>query len=95
MDDHDHAPNQYVSPEQYVSIDGWALIWITTILLVPAIFGVMFLPPLPRFLVLVLALAGGVLFSVLYSWAIIHPASTTAHVLDRLHIGPPRPGTPR
>ena len=91
MDAHDHSPNQQrVAPDQLVSNDGWALIWICTILLVPAIFGVMFLPALARLLVFSLGIGFGVTFAILYTWATVHPASATAHVLDVLHIGPPR-----
>jgi putative effector of murein hydrolase LrgA (UPF0299 family) len=32
------------TPDEFVSLDGMSLIWICTILFVPAIFGVMFLP---------------------------------------------------
>ena len=85
MDGHNHAP------DQYVSADGWALIWVCSILLVPAIFGVMFLPSFARLLVLSLGLGAGITFAILYTWATGHPASATAHVLDVLHIGPPRP----
>jgi len=36
---------------ELISLDGAALIWIDGLLLVPAIFGVMFLPSLPRMIV--------------------------------------------
>jgi hypothetical protein len=48
---HVHTPSQDIRPRvptEWVSNDGWSLIWIDAILLVPAIFGVMFLPPGPR-----------------------------------------------
>ena len=90
MDSHGRTPNQSVSPEQYVSNDGWALIWINTILLVPAIFGVMFLPSILRLLVFSLGIGLTVTFVLVYGWARVHPASSVAHVLDVLHIGPPR-----
>jgi hypothetical protein len=48
-----HAPSQRIRPRlpiEWVSNQGWSLIWIDAILLVPVIFGVMFLPPVARLL---------------------------------------------
>jgi len=56
-------------PEEFVSLDGWSLIWIDAILLVPAIFGVMFLPATARLLIVGAALAFAAACGVLYSWA--------------------------
>ena len=87
------APSQEARPhvpEPWVSNDGWALVWIDAILLVPAIFGVMFLPTVVRLLVLSAGIAVVAAFGILYSRARVHPASTSAHVLDLLHIGPRR-----
>ena len=88
-----HAPSQDVRPRiptEVVSFDGAALIWIDAILLVPAIFGVMFLPTLLRALALSVMVALVVTYFVLYSWARVHPTSVGAHLLDLLHLGPPR-----
>jgi hypothetical protein len=76
--------------KQLVSFDGAALLWINAILLVPAIFGVMFLPTLWRAVMLSLGVALVVTYFILYSWSRLHPTSTGAHLLDTLHIGPPR-----
>ena len=87
------APSQDVRPrmpEDFVSFDGGALIWIDAILLVPAIFGVMFLPGLLRLAVLSVAIALTVTYGLLYSWARVHPASASAHLLEALHIAPHR-----
>jgi len=73
-----------------VSFDGAALLWINTILLVPAIFGVMFLPTLWRALILSVGVALVVTYFILYAWARLHPSSTGAHLLETLHIGPAR-----
>ena len=46
-----HAPSQEIHlrvPTGLISFDGAALIWIDAILLVPAIFGIMFLPGMLR-----------------------------------------------
>ena len=84
QDIHPHAPNELVS------LDGAALLWIDAILLVPAIFGVMFLPTILRAVALSVMVALVVTYFVLYSWARLHPAGKGAHVLDLLHLGPPR-----
>jgi hypothetical protein len=89
-----NAPSQEVRPRvptELVSFDGAALLWIDAILFVPAIFGIMFLPTILRALTLSVLVALVVTYFVLYSWARMHPASTGAHLLDALHIGP----TPR
>jgi hypothetical protein len=88
-----HAPSQEVRPRiptELVSFDGAALLWIDAILLVPAIFGLMFLPTIARALALSVVIALLVTYAVLYSWARMHPASAGAHLLDALHIGPTR-----
>ncbi len=71
-----------------VSFDGAALLWIDAILLVPAIFGLMFLPTIARALALSVVVALPVTYALLYSWARVHPAGAGAHLLDALHIGP-------
>ena len=78
-------------PTEVVSFDGAALLWIDAILLVPVIFGVMFLPVLLRTVVLSVAVALGGTYVILYSWARVHPKSVGAHFLELLHIAPPRP----
>jgi putative effector of murein hydrolase LrgA (UPF0299 family) len=88
-----HAPSQEVRPHvptKLVSFDGASLIWIDAILLVPAIFGVMFLPTILRAVALSVMVALVATYLVLYSWARLHPASMGAHLLDLLHLGPPR-----
>jgi hypothetical protein len=88
-----HAPSQEVTPRiptELVSFDGAALIWIDAILLVPAIFGIMFLSDVLRAIVLSLSVALVVTYFALYAWARVHPSSMGAHLLDLLHIGPPR-----
>jgi len=88
-----HAPSQEVRPRiltELVSFDGAALLWIDAILLVPAIFGLMFLPTIARALALSVVVALLVTYALLYSWARVHPASAGAHLLDALHIGPTR-----
>ena len=88
-----HAPSQEVRPKiptELVSFDGAALLWIDAILLVPAIFGLMFLPTLARALALSVVVALLVTYALLYSWARVHPAGAGAHLLDALHIGPTR-----
>jgi putative effector of murein hydrolase LrgA (UPF0299 family) len=88
-----HAPSQEVrprTPTDVVSFDGAALIWIDAILFVPAIFGVMFLPTILRALALAVMVALVVSYFVLYSWARVHRDTAIAHLLDVLHIGPPR-----
>jgi hypothetical protein len=54
-------------PDEYVSLDGWSLIWIDAILLVPAIFGVMFLPTPVRLAVLAAVIVIGAASGILYS----------------------------
>ena len=73
---------------EVVSFDGAALLWINAILLVPAIFGVMFLSDLLRAVALSLTIAVVITYGILYSWAKGHPASAGAHLLELLHIGP-------
>jgi hypothetical protein len=88
-----HAPSQEIRPRvptEIVSFDGAALLWIDAILLVPAIFGVMFLPDLLRALALSLVVALAATYFILFGWARVHPESTGAHVLQRLHIAPAR-----
>lgn len=88
-----HAPSQEIHPHiptDIISFGGAELIWIDAILLVPAIFGVMFLSNVLRALALALILALVVAYFVLYSWARVHRDTAIAHLLDRLHIGPPR-----
>jgi hypothetical protein len=88
-----HAPSQEIRPRvptELVSFDGASLIWIDAILLVPVIFGVMFLPTILRTIAVSIMAALVVTYFVLYSWARLHPASTGAHLLDVLHLGPPR-----
>ena len=88
-----HAPSQDARPHvptDIVSFDGAALLWIDAILFVPAIFGVMFLPTILRAVTLSVMIALVVTYFVLYSWARMHPASTGAHLLELLHIGPTR-----
>jgi hypothetical protein len=87
------APSQKVTPRVpagSTSFDGAELLWIDAILLVPAIFGIMFLPDVVRPIVLSLALALVVTYFVLYAWARVHPTSFGAHLLDLMHIGPSR-----
>jgi hypothetical protein len=88
------APSQDVRPhmpDQYVSNNGWALIWIDAILLVPVIFGVMFLPSVIQLLILSVGIALAATFGILYSWARVHPTSASAHLLEILHLAPRRP----
>ena len=87
------APSQRVTPRlptQSTSREGAELLWIDAILLVPAIFGIMFLPDVLRAIVLSLTVALVVTYFMLYAWARVHPTSLGAHLLARLHIGPPR-----
>jgi hypothetical protein len=76
--------------EKLVSFDGAELLWIDAILFVPAIFGVMFLPTIWRAVTLSVMIALVVTYFVLFSWARLHPTSVGAHLLDILHLGPPR-----
>jgi hypothetical protein len=88
------APSQEVRPhipDQYVSNNGWSLIWIDAILFVPVIFGVMFLPDIIRLFILSVGIAVGATLGILYAWARVHPASASAHILEVLHIAPRRP----
>jgi hypothetical protein len=70
------------------SLDGIELLWIDAILLVPAIFGIMFLPDVPRAIVLSLCIALVITYFALYAWARVHPTSFGAHLLELMHIGP-------
>lgn len=88
-----HAPSQEIRPHiptELVSFDGAALIWIDAILLVPAIFGVMFLPTVLRAIAISVMTALVVTYFVLYSWARLHPTGMGAHLLALLHLSPPR-----
>jgi len=67
-----------------------ALIWINAVLLVPAIFGIMFLPPLIRLLVISLGAGLVATYGILFAWARVHPASAGAHLLQTLHLKPRR-----
>ena len=90
-----HAPSQDVTPRvptELVSFDGGALLWVDAILLVPAIFGIMFLSDILRTIALSLFVALVVTYIALYAWARIHPTSAGAHLLEVLHLGPPRVG---
>ena len=78
------------APEDWYSNTGMALIWIDAILFVPAIFGVMFLPPLARLLVVSICVGLAATYGILYSWARLHPTSASAHLLELLHIAPRR-----
>jgi len=78
-------------PAELKSREGAELLWIDAILLVPAIFGIMFLPDVLRGIVLSLTVALVVTYFMLYAWARVHPTSFGAHVLDLLHIGPSKP----
>ena len=86
------APSQKVTPPvpKSTSFDGAALLWIDAILLVPAIFGIMFLPDVLRAIVLSVVVALIATYFLLYAWARVHPTSFGAHLLERLHIGPRR-----
>ena len=86
------APSQKVTPRvpESVSFDGAALLWIDAILLVPAIFGIMFLPDVLRAIVLSVCVALIVTYFLLYTWARVRPTSFGAHLLELLHIGPRR-----
>lgn len=88
-----HAPSQEIRPRVpngLVSFDGAELLWIDAILLIPVIFGVMFLPGVLRAVVLSVAVALVMTYFILYSWARVHPKSSGAHLLELLHIAPPR-----
>jgi hypothetical protein len=88
-----HAPSQEITPRvptEFVSFDGAELLWIDAILLVPVIFGIMFLPDVLRAIALSLSVALVVTYFVLYGWARVHPTSFGAHLLGLLHIGPTR-----
>jgi len=86
------APSQKVTPRvpESVSFDGAELLWIDAILLVPVIFGIMFLSDVLRAIVLSVVGALVVTYFVLYAWARVHPSSFGAHLLALLHIGPSR-----
>ena len=85
-----NAPSQRVTPRvpEPVSFDGAELLWINAILLVPAIFGIMFLPDTARAIVLSLCTGLVITYFALYAWARVHPASFGAHLLELMHIGP-------
>jgi hypothetical protein len=87
------APSQKVTPPvpKSTSFDGAELLWIDAILLVPAIFGIMFLPDVVRAIVLSVVVALVATYFLLYAWARLHPTSFGAHLLELLHIGPRRP----
>ena len=88
-----HAPSEDVSlriPTELVSFDGAALLWVDAILLVPAIFGIMFLSDILRTIALSLFVGVVVTYIALYAWARVHPTSAGAHLLEVLHLGPPR-----
>jgi hypothetical protein len=88
-----HAPSQEITPRvptELVSYDGAELLWIDAILLVPAIFGIMFLPDVLRAIALSISIALVVTYFVLYAWARVHPTSFGAHLLALMHIGPSR-----
>jgi hypothetical protein len=78
-------------PAELRSREGAELLWIDAILLVPAIFGIMFLPDVLRGIVLSLTVALVVTYFLLYAWARVHPTSFGARLLDLLHIGPSKP----
>jgi hypothetical protein len=86
------APSQKATPRvpESVSFDGAELLWIDAILLVPVIFGIMFLSDVLRAIVLSVVGALVVTYFVLYAWARVHPTSFGAHLLALLHIGPSR-----
>ena len=86
------APSQKVTPRvpESVSFDGAALLWIDAILLVPVIFGIMFLSDVVRAMVLSVVGALVVTYFLLYAWARVNPTSFGAHLLVLLHIGPSR-----
>jgi len=97
---HDESPKELPAPSQevrlhmpnrYVSNSGWALIWIDAILLVPVVFGVMFLPGLLRLLILSVGIGVAATLGILYAWARVHPTSASAHLLELLHLAPRRP----
>jgi hypothetical protein len=50
----------------------------------------MFLPDVLRAVAISVMLALVVTYFVLYSWARVHRDTAIAHLLDLLHIGPPR-----
>ena len=87
---HVNAPSQRVTPRvpEPVSFDGAELLWINAILLVPAIFGIMFLPDMARAIVLSLCIGLVITYFALYAWARVHPTSFGAHLLELMHIGP-------
>ena len=85
------APSRRVRPRvptELVSFEGMELLWISAILFVPAIFGVMFLPALLRFLVLTVTVTLMVTYGILYAWARVRPMGAGAQLLALLHIGP-------
>lgn len=84
------APSQKLTPRvpEPVSFDGAELLWIDVILIVPAIFGIMFLPDVLRAIALSVCVGLVVTYFVLFAWARVHPTSSSAHLLALLHIGP-------
>jgi hypothetical protein len=84
------APSQKLTPPvpKPSSFDGAELLWIDAILLVPAIFGIMFLPDVLRAIVLSVCTALVITYFALYAWARVHPTSFGAHLLELMHIGP-------
>jgi hypothetical protein len=84
------APSPKLTPRvpESVSFDGAELLWIDAILLVPAIFGIMFLPDVLRAIVLSVVVALVATYFLLFAWARVHPTSFSAHLLALLHIGP-------
>jgi len=87
------APSQEIRPhvpDGWVANTGWALLWIDGILFVPLIFGVMFLSSLIRLLILSVGIAIVATYGILYAWARVHPTSSSAHLLEVLHLAPPR-----
>jgi hypothetical protein len=84
------APSQKLTPRvpEPVSFDGAELLWIDAILIVPAIFGIMFLPDVLRAIALSVCVGLVVTYFVLFAWARVHPTSSSAHLLALLHIGP-------
>ena len=61
---HGHSAPRRPRSEPLITLDGLQLIWITTILFVPAIFGVMFLPYPWRMIVGFGSLALTILYSI-------------------------------
>ena len=84
-----NAPSQRVTPRVPEPVSfGAEMLWINAILLVPAIFGIMFLPDMARAIVLSLCIGLVITYFALYAWARVHPTSFGAHLLELMHIGP-------